>query len=284
MKLFKNGKIDEYIRVDSLIEDFKEFNLFDEILHIIIFYLYENFFSTREKLLCLVKYDKIKDKLKNMINKMGFINFYHSLNFKIKQKINVLLFTKLNFSDYINNYRLNLEIDDAFYFFNNRYQIASKLNILRTKIFSENIFNKLEENFGIYLDSANLIEELKAEIKIINKKNKKKFFKNNDFIPIIELNTYYSIYKIYNERWRYFKIFKNNFEESLYKEVIDIFYTYKKKKVNKIREIKINEKEKIKRQKIAIKNNYDKINNERLNKYINKKNITRLLLCKRNHY
>ena len=68
----------------------------------------------------------------------------------------------------------------------------------------------------------------------------------------------------------------------IYKEVIDIFYTYKK--VNKIREIKINEKEKIKRQKIAIKNNYDKINNERLNKYINKKNITRLLLCKRNYY
>ena len=151
LKLFENGKIDEYIRVDSLIEDLKEFNLLDEILPIIIFYLNENFFSTREKLLCLVEYDKIKDKLKNMINKMGFINFYHSLNCKIKQKINVLLFTKLNFSDYINNYRLNLEINDAFYFFNNRYNLASKLNILRTKIFSENIFNKLEENFGIWI-------------------------------------------------------------------------------------------------------------------------------------
>ena len=78
--------------------------------------------------------------------------------------------------------------------------------------------------------------------------------------------------------------FKNNFEESLYKEVVDIFYSYKKKKINKIREIKINEKENIKRKKIAIKNNYDKINNARLIKYINKKNITRLLLCKRNHY
>ena len=129
------------------------------------------------------------------------------------------------------------------------------------------------------MDSANLIEELKTEIKIINKK---KFFKNNDFIPIFELNTYYSIYKICNDG--YFKLFKNDFEESLYKEVIDIFYTCEKKKVNKIREIKINEKEKIKRQKIAIKNKYDKINNARLNKYINKKNITRLLLCKRNHY
>ena len=151
LKLFENGKIDEYIRVDSLIEDLKEFNLLDEILPIIIFYLNENFFSTREKLLCLVEYDKIKDKLKNMINKMGFINFYHSLNCKIKQKINVLLFTKLNFSDYVNDFRLNLEINDVFYFFNNRYKIASKLDILRTKIFNENVFDKLEENFGIWI-------------------------------------------------------------------------------------------------------------------------------------
>ena len=284
LKLFENGKIDEYILVDSLIKDLKKFNLFDEIFHIIIFYLYENFFSTRGKLLCLVKYDKIKDKLKNMINKMKFINFYHSLNSKIKQKINILLFTKLNFSDYVNDFRLNLEINDVFYFFNNRYKIASKLDILRTKIFSENVFDKLEENFGIYFDSANLIEELKTEIKI---KNKKKFFKNNDFIPLIELNIYYSIYKICNERWSSFidfNFFTNYFEESLYKELVDIFYSYKKKKINKIREIKINEKESIKRKKIAIKNNYDKINNARLNKYINKKNITRLLLCKRNHY
>ena len=188
LKLFENGKIDEYILVDSLIKDLKKFNLFDEILHIIIFYLYENFFSTRGKLLCLVKYDKIKEILKNIINKMKFINFYHSLNSKIKQKINILLFTKLNFSDYVNDFRLNLEINNDFYFFYNRYKIASKLDILRTKIFSENVFDKLEENFGIYLDSANLIEELKTEIKI---KNEKKFFENNDFIPIIELNIYY---------------------------------------------------------------------------------------------
>ena len=201
LKLFENGKIDEYILVDSLIKDLKKFNLFDEIFHIIIFYLYENFFSTRGKLLCLVKYDKIKEILKNIINKMKFINFYHSLNIKIKQKINILLFTKLNFSDYINDIRLNLEINDVFYFFNNRYKIASKLDILRTKIFSENVFDKLEENFGIYLDSANLIEELKTEIAI---KNEKKFFENNDFIPIIELNIYYSIYKISNERWSSF--------------------------------------------------------------------------------
>ena len=286
LKLFENRKIDQYCEVDLLIDDLKKFNLFDEIINIIIHFLYENFFSTREKLLCLLEYDKIKTKLKNIINEMKFTKFYHSLNTKIKQKINILLFTKLNFSDYINFSELNRKMNHCYYSFNNRYKIVSKLDLLKTKIFSENVFDKLEENFGIYLDSANFTEELKKEIKIKN--NEKKFFKNNDLVNLIELNSYYSIYKICNERWSsyssfaYFKIFENDFVESLYKDILDIFYTYKKKKVNKIREI--NEKEKIKRKKIVIKNNYDKINNARLNKYISKKNITRLLLCKRNHY
>ena len=148
------------------------------------------------------------------------------------------------------------------------------------------------------MDSANLIEELKSEIKIINKD---KILKRNVFIPLIEVNSYYSLYKKCNEGFSKRKFnytfdflddsldqnlnsFENISEESLYKEIIDIFYTYKKKKINKIREIKINEKEKIKRDKTITKNYYDKINNARLNKYINKKNITRLLLCKRNYY
>ena len=59
LKLFENKKIDEYIEVDLLISDLKKFNLFDELLDIIFQYLYENFF-----LLCLLKYDIIKDKLK----------------------------------------------------------------------------------------------------------------------------------------------------------------------------------------------------------------------------
>ena len=112
----------------------------------------------------------------------------------------------------------------------------------------------------------------------------------------MEINSYYSLYKkcnkglnmgMYDSKFDYLYnlfSFRNNFEESLYKEIIESFYTYKKKKINKIREIKINEKEKIKRDKILIKNNYNKINNARLNKFINKKNITRLLLCKRNYY
>lgn len=110
--------------------------------------------------------------------------------------------------------------------------------------------------------------------------------KNSDLYPLMEINSYYSLYKKCNKGFNMgmYVSFRNNFEESLYKEIIELFYTYKKKKINKIREIKINEKEKIKRDKILIKNNYNKINNARLNKFINKKNITRLLLCKRNYY
>ena len=295
LKLFENKKIDRYIKVDLLIKDLKKFNLFDEFLDIIFQYLYDHFFSTKGKLLCLLKYDKIKDIFKNMIKKMDFINFYHFLNSKIKQKINVLFFTKLNFSNYIYDFKLNLKVHHNICSINNNYEIASKLELLRAKIFDEEVIDKLEENYGIYLDSANFIEELKSKRKIRDRA-KIKFLKNSVFNPIIKINSYYSMYKKCNKRlssiWNNYEFdslynfnsFRNNFEESLYKEIIDLFYTYKKKKINKIKEIKINEKEKIKRDKIITKNNYDKINNARLNKYINKKNITRLLLCKRNHY
>ena len=280
LKLFENKKIDEYIEVDLLISDLKKFNLFDELLDIIFQYLYENFF-----LLCLLKYDIIKDKLKKTINEMKFINFYHSLNSKIKKKINILLFTKLNFSDYINVFRLNQKTNQNIFSYDNGFKIVTKLELLKTKIFNENVLDKLEENFGIYLDTSNFIEELKSEIKIKSKK-KKNILKNSDLYPLMEINSYYSLYKKCNKGFNMgmYVSFRNNFEESLYKEIIELFYTYKKKKINKIREIKINEKEKIKRDKILIKNNYNKINNARLNKFINKKNITRLLLCKRNYY
>ena len=228
---------------------------------------------------------------------MQFINLYHSLKSEIKQKINVLLLTKLNFSNYIDIFKLKEKKNLKIFLIDNNYNIASKFELLKTKIFNENVSDKLEENFGIYLDSENFIEELKRGIKIkINEKMK--ILKNSVFNPLIEINSYYLIYneckkeshnfKILNEFYHYInhKLFMNDFEEKLCEEIIYFFYCYKKekKKNNTKREITINEKEKREREKIQIKNNCDKINNGRLNKYINKKNITRLLLCKRNHY
>ena len=61
---------------------------------------------------------------------------------------------------------LNISKNDLNAIFNNNYEIASKLELLKTKIFNENVLDKLEENFGIYLDTSNFIEELKSEIKI----------------------------------------------------------------------------------------------------------------------
>ena len=281
LKLLENDVIDKYINKRLLINDLKKLNLFDEIVYIIWLYFYQHYFSTEGKLLCLLKYNRIKVKFINIIKRTNFISFYHSLNEKMQQKINILLFTKLNFSDYINVSQINNLINQDIYSFNNPYKIASKYQLLKTKIFSENILDKLEENFGIYNDSENFIEELNSEIKI---KNKKKFLQSNDFINLIELNAYYSLYKKRSQYIRLWNFYGNNLEESLYEEIINIFYTCKKKKIDKIREIKINEKGKIKREKILIKNSYDKINNVRFNKYINKKNITRLLLCKRNYY
>ena len=48
--------------------------------------------------------------------------------------------------------------------------------------------------------------------------------------------------------------------------------------------MKINDSQKEQRNRISIKNSYNKNYDKRFDKYINKKNIMRLLLFKRNFY
>ena len=246
MKLFKNEDINKYIEEELLTKDLKKNKLFDQIFYIIFDYLKENnLFSTEEKLILLFEYDMIKNEFENTIG-MKFIKFYHTLNIK------------------------------------------TKLEILRAKIFEQNFLDKLEENFGIYFDCSNFIEQLKFEKKSENN-DKYDPFKKNDFLPLGELISYNSLYNRYKNDdkfslLRFLDMLKFGSDESLYKQMINLSYIYKKKKGNIIREIRINEKENLKKKKTEIKNFYHKINNARLNKYINKKNITRLLLYKRNYY
>ena len=56
------------------------------------------------------------------------------------------------------------------------------------------------------------------------------------------------------------------------------------KKEYKKEKLKIQDKEKATRDRFNIKHGYNKINNKKFGKYINKKNINRLLRFKRYHY
>ena len=166
MKLFKNEDINKYIEEELLTKDLKKNKLFDQIFYIIFNYLKKNnLFSTEEKLILLFEYDMIKNEFENTIG-MKFIKFYHTLNIKIQKEIDKLLLTKLHFADYINIFKIYEEKNTDTYKYINGYEIASKLEILRAKIFEQNFLDKLEENFGIYFDCSNFIEQLKFEKKI----------------------------------------------------------------------------------------------------------------------
>jgi hypothetical protein len=100
-----------------------------------------------------------------------------------------------------------------------------------------------------------------------------------------EINDNYFSRKIkYHFSGDYYYFYK--FYHFLNKEINNLIrkekFKYNMKHIKK--EMKVCNKEKVQKDKIIIKNSYDKTYNKRLNKYINKKNINRLLLCKRNHY
>ena len=256
MKLFKNKNINEYIEEDLLTKDLKKNKLFEPIFYIIFKYLKENFFSTEEKLIFLFKYDMIKKEFENKIG-MKFLKFYKTLNIKIQEEIDILLLTKLHFANYINIFQIYKEKNTDTYKYINGYEIASKLEILRAKIFEQNFLDKLEENFGIYFDCSNFIEQLKFEKKSENH-DKYDSFKKNDFLPLGELISYNSLYNRYKNvdkfsLLRFLDMLEFGSDESLYKQMINLSYIYKKKKGNIIREIRINEKENLKKRKLKLR-------------------------------
>ena len=152
----------------------------------------------------------------------------------------------------------------------------------------------LENNFGVYLESDIFVEELKNKLDS-NTIEKSSILEIYDLFSIRELDVLSSLYQrqfnyysfgaspyFYKVDYFYYHKVKYNF----YKEIDNLIRKDKPKYIMKHikKEIKVNNKEKVRKDKIIIKNSYDKTYNKRLNKYISKKNINRLLLYKRNHY
>ena len=144
----------------------------------------------------------------------------------------------------------------------------------------------LEINFGVYLDSENFIELIK------NKKEetifeKFKILKTYDIFSVMELIALNSFYQNYLSeylvnRYTFSHREKNNILDIIDKLIVEENTKYYKRHINK--EMKINDSQKEQRNRINIKNSYNKNYDKRFDKYINKKNIMRLLLFKRNFY
>ena len=281
-QLLDHNKICYYINKNLLIKDLKKFNIFDNLTRFIIEeYRSDYYFSFEEQMLIYF----IKDKIRNKIMKDNK-SFYKILKKLIKVYITPAQFIELDFSKYFNVSKLYTSLNSDFNLLDKSYEFISAFQIIKETIFSNNFLENLEKNFGVYLDSENFIELIK------NKKEatifeKFKILKTYDIFSVMELIALNSFYQNYLSeylvnRFTFSYREKNNILDIIDKLIVEENTKYYKRHINK--EMKINDSQKEQRNRISIKNSYNKNYDKRFDKYINKKNITRLLLFKRNFY
>ena len=281
-QLLDHNKICYYINKNLLIKDLKKYNIFDNLTRFIIEeYRSDYYFSFEEQMLIYF----IKDKIRNKIMKDNK-SFYKILKKLIKAYITPAQFIELDFSKYFNVSKLYTSLNSDFNLLDKSYEFISAFQIIKETIFSNNFLEKLEKNFGVYLASENFIELIK------NKKEatifeKFKILKTYDIFSVMELialNSFYQNYLLEYLENRYTISYreKNNILDIIDKLIVEENTKYYKRHINK--EMKINDSQKEQRNRISIKNSYNKNYDKRFDKYINKKNITRLLLFKRNFY
>ena len=287
LNLFLNNNINNYINIDFLIRDVKKFHLLNKIGSLIFYYKIKDFvFSPSPKDDFFSSVNKIKKIIIQKIS-IDFSSFYNSLSKKIKLSINKILVNKLKFSDYLN-------ITDLNKFKSKSKEFFRIFEMLREKIIAEKFLDDLENNFGIYLDSENFVKELYNEndLSFMDKYNN---LKKYELFSIIEKNILLQFYQgqyknLYNS-FDNFSIIKcllsNNYNDKFLDQFLfplkfilsQVYFIDRHKK-----EKKDIYKEMIKRDRIIIKDSYDKTYNKRITKFTNKKDIKRLLLYKRNHH
>ena len=282
LQLLDQDKIYYYINKNLLIKDLKKYNIFDNLIRLIIeeYKSYHYFYFVDQMLVFF-----IKDKIINEIIKDNK-SFYKILKKLIKVYITPTQFLELDFSKYFNVSKLYTSLNSDFDLLDKSYEFISTFQIIKETIFSNNFLENLEKNFGVYLDSENFIELIK------NKKEatifeKFKILKTYDIFSVMELialNSFYQNYLLEYLENRYTISYreKNNILDIIDKLLVEENTKYYKRHINK--EMKINDSQKEQRNRISIKNSYNKNYDKRFDKYINKKNITRLLLFKRNFY
>ena len=284
-QLFLNNQIDNFINQKLLIKDLNNIGVFYKIFSSKYMNLKHCFFPFASGIKESTFKNYIKFKFLVYINR-DFRYFYHSLNRNDKLFIKNIILDELNFSDYINITDIYSSKNFFFTELNESQELISIFEFLRKKLINEEFLNDLENNFGVYLDSAKFIDESKNR-KVIKRNDIFNILNNSDLFSIMEICVILSLHS-YNE----FLFFEHYCYESLNEKLSNlilrlerIFLEGKLLDIkNKQKEMIINNKEKIIKDRILIKNSYDKNYNKRFTKYINKKNITRLLLFKRNHY
>jgi ubiquitin-protein ligase len=220
-----------------------------------------------------ILYKDLRDKFVSKINIGDLVFLYLKSKEEIKQKINSILFKKLNFLDYIDIQKINSDINPL----KQTNEFISVFELLRKKLFSKNFLNNLDNNFGIYLDSDHFLNNIKNKITSFNK------FENYDLFSLKEIiNLYYlDKTKLKHEQITFLECHHHMLMliENYHHILIHLSIERDEEKTKQLIQKKNN---KVKIDTIFAKKRFDKIYNKGTNKYLNKKNINRLF--RKNHY
>ena len=277
------------------LEDLKMNGLFNKIADIIFINSYFSLLNKEDLILCEI----LRNEIINQMNR-NFFKLYKELNSDIKQKIKNLLINKINFANYFTN------LDSSkFLLLNsqknrNNYNILPLFHFLKTKILNQNFLEQLEKDLGIFIDTEQYIKEINM-IKnnyLITWNINEVLNENNYYYGIDDL-IFLQVYRENIERknfYDYFTYTKENYFDTLNYPFIKIYKVgdfehkiipYKirhiieeEKKICKKLSIRsffktdyMNRKRKdeIKKNRINIKNSYDKNYNKGFHKYFKKK-------------
>ena len=256
---FKNQRL--------FIDNLKKHNLFNKIANLLIL-------DKNNSGIFYNKKDNVFQRMKN-----NFKELYYITDKKTKLKIKNLIMNELNFSDYF-NVKLFIkkfsnndrEVSEHF------RQFALFLN-LRKEINKKEFYDNLEKNYGICLNTENIIKDLKDKINNNYLKNKYEIFCKNKYLYkmqylillylniMTEINYKYNILSFclnfHRRNGLFYRSFYNFLEERINFIQINNNISPTKKNYNKRHDREI-----IKRDKKNLKLSCNKVYNKQFKKYI----------------
>ena len=274
-------------------------NLFDKIVDIIFIDTYELLLTEDNLILCEILRNKLIKEMET-----NFKGLYIKISETARQKINKIIIDELNFSIHF--------INKSFFYHKNRENHLSINNLLfkffklfeslKEKILSDDCLSNLENNFGIFFESENFIDDLnkkKKDINNIKSISESKFFKTikeilflifeyrydcisrfsfylqNYYLKFINYDSYPFVNIIKSDGGKDLTILISKKINRIIKKEKEI--GRKKNKIFELKKPKENYKDKIKKDRKIIKLSYAKNSNKVHKKYINKKVIKLLL-------
>ena len=237
LDMLKNKRISPFIKWESLVNDLKKANCFGEIFSIIYsndkhyFYYYCSKSNSYE---IISFFNLLKDKITKIISE-NFIYFYNGLFEDSKQKINTLIYNELNFEDYINFSDLYNSLNLDYKSLNKSFEFISIFELISNKINDEKFLDNLEENFGVYLEVENFIDELKNKGEMLIK-DKYSILEKYEIFLIFELNSLLSCNQLNFNNFIENSYLKNIYKENMNKELN--LFKMREKYIHDIKNIK----------------------------------------------